>query len=103
MKYVNEFRDAGLAQGLAARIATLVEPDSHYIRFDVPGVRVAAPKACQRGEVLKEVLKPWQCRVFGTACGPEKPPGTVMVSSEGACAAYFNFGRTERQRAGAEA
>jgi hydrogenase expression/formation protein HypD len=65
-------------------------------RFDVPGVRVADPKACQCGEVLKGVLKPWECKVFGTACTPETPIGTCMVSSEGACAAYYNFGRLSR-------
>jgi hydrogenase expression/formation protein HypD len=75
-----------------------------YARFDaerlfpVPGIRVADPKACQCGEVLKGVLKPWQCKVFGTACTPETPIGTCMVSSEGACAAYYNFGRFTRDR-----
>jgi hydrogenase expression/formation protein HypD len=68
-------------------------------RFEVPGVRVADPKACQCGEVLKGVLKPWECKVFGTACTPETPIGTCMVSSEGACAAYYNFGRLSRPTA----
>ncbi len=67
-------------------------------RFRVPGVRVADPKACQCGEVLKGVIKPWECKVFGTACTPERPIGTCMVSSEGACAAYYNFGRFSRER-----
>ena len=62
-------------------------------RFAVPGVRVADPKACQCGEVLKGAIRPWECKVFGTACTPETPIGTCMVSSEGACAAYFNYGR----------
>jgi hydrogenase expression/formation protein HypD len=66
--------------------------------FEVPGVRVADPKACQCGEVLKGVLKPWECKVFGTACTPETPIGTCMVSPEGACAAYYNFGRFDRTR-----
>ncbi|MBE1532181.1 hydrogenase formation protein HypD [Actinomadura algeriensis] len=66
--------------------------------FDLPGVRVADPKACQCGEVLKGVLEPWECKVFGTACTPETPIGTCMVSSEGACAAYYNFGRFTRER-----
>ncbi|MGW4644438.1 hydrogenase formation protein HypD [Sphaerisporangium sp. NPDC004334] len=66
--------------------------------FHVPGFRVADPKACQCGEVLKGVLKPWECKVFGTACTPETPIGTCMVSSEGACAAYYNFGRFSRDR-----
>jgi hydrogenase expression/formation protein HypD len=63
------------------------------LRFEVPGIRVADPKACQCGEVLKGVIKPWECKVFGTACTPETPIGTCMVSPEGACAAYFNYGR----------
>ncbi|HXF56489.1 MAG TPA: hydrogenase formation protein HypD [Actinomycetota bacterium] len=66
--------------------------------FDVPGVRVADPKACQCGEVLKGVIKPWECKVFGTACTPETPIGTCMVSPEGACAAYYNYGRFTRGR-----
>lgn len=68
-------------------------------RFAVPGVRVTDPKACQCGEVLKGVLKPWECRVFGTACTPETPIGTCMVSPEGACAAYYNYGRHSLIRA----
>ncbi|MHB8718260.1 MAG: hydrogenase formation protein HypD [Candidatus Dormibacteria bacterium] len=67
-------------------------------QFSVPGLRIADPKACQCGEVLKGVLKPWECKVFGTACTPETPIGTCMVSSEGACAAYYNFGRFSRAR-----
>jgi hydrogenase expression/formation protein HypD len=67
--------------------------------FDVPGVRVADPRACQCGQVLRGQLRPWECRVFGKACTPEKPIGTCMVSSEGACAAFYNFGRLTRPSA----
>jgi hydrogenase expression/formation protein HypD len=67
--------------------------------FAVPGLRVADPKACQCGEVLKGVIKPWECKVFGTACTPEHPIGTCMVSSEGACAAYYNYGRFSTREA----
>jgi hydrogenase expression/formation protein HypD len=67
-------------------------------RWGVPGIRVADPKACQCGEVLKGVIKPFECKVFGTACTPERPIGTCMVSSEGACAAYYNYGRFARER-----
>ena len=70
--------------------------------FSLPGVRVADPKACQCGEVLKGVIKPWECKVFGTACTPETPIGTCMVSSEGACAAYYTFGRLHSTAAGLE-
>ncbi len=68
------------------------------VRYAVPGVRVADPKACQCGEVLKGVIKPWQCKVFGTSCTPDRPIGTCMVSSEGACAAYYNYGRHAGRR-----
>jgi len=66
------------------------------LRFNVPGLRIADPKACQCGEILKGVKKPWECKVFGTACTPETPIGSCMVSSEGACAAYYNFGRLSK-------
>jgi hydrogenase expression/formation protein HypD len=64
-------------------------------RFSVPGLSIADPKSCQCGEVLKGVIKPHQCKVFGTACTPERPLGALMVSSEGACAAYYRFGRID--------
>lgn len=63
------------------------------LKFTIPNVKVADHKACQCGEILKGVLKPWQCKVFGTACTPETPIGSCMVSSEGACAAYYKYGR----------
>jgi hydrogenase expression/formation protein HypD len=65
-------------------------------RYAIPGARVADPEACQCGEVLKGVIKPWECKVFGTSCTPERPIGTCMVSPEGACAAYYNYGRFAR-------
>ena len=64
-------------------------------RFSVPNLKIADPKSCQCGEVLKGVIKPHQCKVFGTACTPEKPLGALMVSSEGACAAYYQYGRLD--------
>jgi hydrogenase expression/formation protein HypD len=66
------------------------------VKYSTPGLRVADPKSCQCGEILKGVKKPWECKVFGTACTPETPIGSCMVSSEGACAAYYNFGRLSK-------
>jgi hydrogenase expression/formation protein HypD len=60
-------------------------------RFEVPGIRVTDPKAAQCGEVLKGVLKPAKCKLFGNECTPEHPVGALMVSSEGSCAAYYNY------------
>ena len=59
---------------------------------DYFGVKIADPKSCQCGEVLKGVIKPWQCKLFGTACTPETPLGALMVSTEGACSAYYQYG-----------
>lgn len=67
-------------------------------KFSVPAIKIADPKACQCGEVLKGVIKPWDCKVFGKACTPETPLGALMVSSEGACAAYYQYGDIEKLR-----
>jgi hydrogenase expression/formation protein HypD len=50
-------------------------------------------RACQCGAVLRGAIKPTDCKVFGTACTPETPLGACMVSAEGACAAYYSYGR----------
>ena len=88
--------------GFISQSALKLRPDfadfDAELRYELPGVRVADPKACQCGEVLKGVIKPWECKVFGTACTPDHPIGTCMVSSEGACAAYYNYGRYAGRR-----
>ena len=93
-----EWRGLGFISQSALRLSDAYADLDAERRFSVPGVRVADPKACQCGEVLKGVIKPWECKVFGTSCTPERPIGTCMVSSEGACAAYYNFGRLTRRR-----
>jgi len=93
-----EWRGMGFISQSGLRLSDAYADFDAELRYAVPGVRVADPKACQCGEVLKGVIKPWECKVFGTACTPERPIGTCMVSSEGACAAYYNFGRFARER-----
>jgi len=93
-----EWRGLGFISQSALKLSDAYREFDAEQRFDVPGVRVADPKACQCGEVLKGVIKPWECKVFGTACTPEHAIGTCMVSPEGACAAYYNFGRYARQK-----
>ncbi|MGI8806273.1 MAG: hydrogenase formation protein HypD [Acidimicrobiales bacterium] len=93
-----EWRGLGFISQSALKLREEFAPWDAELRFSVPGVRVADPKACQCGEVLKGVIKPWECKVFGTACTPETPIGTCMVSSEGACAAYYNYGRYSNVR-----
>jgi hydrogenase expression/formation protein HypD len=62
-------------------------------RFSLDQIRTAEPTMCQAGDVLRGVLKPFDCPAFGALCTPEHPLGAPMVSSEGACAAYYNYGR----------
>ncbi len=63
-------------------------------RFGLGDVRAVEPAACRAGDVLVGRLKPHECPAFGRECTPEHPLGAPMVSSEGACAAYHNYGRT---------
>jgi hydrogenase expression/formation protein HypD len=59
--------------------------------FDVGGLSVLEPEECRAGLVLQGRLQPNDCPEFGTRCTPEHPLGATMVSSEGACAAYFHY------------
>jgi len=63
------------------------------LRFSVSDIEVSEPAECRAGDVLRGKLKPFQCPAFGTLCTPEHPLGAPMVSSEGACAAYYNYAR----------
>jgi hydrogenase expression/formation protein HypD len=86
-----EWRGLGFISQSALRLRdSYVEWDAEQ-RFHIPGIRVTDPKAAQCGEVLKGVLKPNQCKLFGRECTPEHPVGALMVSSEGSCAAYHNY------------
>jgi hydrogenase expression/formation protein HypD len=94
--------------GEIPRSAYRIKPE--YERFDAErryGIAYRqAPdnKACECGAVLRGARKPRDCRVFGTGCTPEKPLGACMVSSEGACAAHYSYGRfrvPEKERASA--
>ena len=62
-------------------------------RFDLPNLPWADNRACECGAVLRGVTKPKECKLFGTVCTPEAPVGPCMVSTEGACAAYYSYGR----------
>ncbi|MGA2427760.1 MAG: hydrogenase formation protein HypD [Candidatus Acidiferrum sp.] len=86
-----EWRGLGFISQSALKIRPSYAQWDSEQRFTVPGVRVTDPKAAQCGEVLKGVLKPVQCKLFGRECTPEQPVGALMVSSEGSCAAYFNY------------
>jgi hydrogenase expression/formation protein HypD len=62
-------------------------------RFDLRYAAVADHKGCECGAILRGVKTPTDCKLFGTVCTPETPMGSCMVSSEGACAAHYSYGR----------
>jgi hydrogenase expression/formation protein HypD len=64
-------------------------------RFGVGQIVINESAECRSGEVLQGLLKPYECPAFGTSCTPRRPLGATMVSSEGACAAYYQFRRLE--------
>jgi hydrogenase expression/formation protein HypD len=86
-----EWRGLGFISQSALRIREKYATWDAERRYTVPETRVTDPKAAQCGEVLKGVLKPAQCKLFGKECTPEHPIGALMVSSEGSCAAYYNY------------
>jgi hydrogenase expression/formation protein HypD len=88
-----EWRGLGAIPRSGLRISEAFAAWDAERRFEVPGARIEDPKACRCGDVLRGLAKPIDCGVFGTACTPEHPLGTCMVSSEGACAAYYAYGR----------
>jgi hydrogenase expression/formation protein HypD len=65
--------------------------------FAVEQIDTTEPAACISGQILKGIKKPHDCPAFGTSCTPERPLGATMVSSEGACAAYYAYGRHTRR------
>ena len=67
-------------------------------RWEIPYQPVADHKACACGEILRGLKKPTDCKIFGTACTPESPIGSCMVSPEGSCAAYYSYGRLRRNK-----
>jgi hydrogenase expression/formation protein HypD len=64
-------------------------------RFDVASIRTEESSICRSGEVLQGLIKPNECQAFGRECTPRNPLGATMVSSEGACAAYYLYRRLE--------
>jgi hydrogenase expression/formation protein HypD len=67
-------------------------------RFDVETIQTNESPLCIAGQILQGLKKPHHCSAFGTACTPEHPLGATMVSSEGACAAYYKYGRVEAKK-----
>lgn len=88
-----EWRGLGTIPASALQLrAPLADFDAEQ-RFGIAYRRVPDNKACACGEILRGLKRPQECRIFGTVCTPENPVGSCMVSSEGACAAQYSYGR----------
>lgn len=93
LRRVFEWRGLGMVPYSALRIkAPFADWDAEQ-RFEIPADRVPDNRACECGAILRGLKHPRDCKLFGTACTPESPIGSCMVSSEGACAAHWTYGR----------
>jgi hydrogenase expression/formation protein HypD len=88
-----EWRGLGLVPYSALKIRREFAEFDAELRFPLGYRAVPDNKACECGAILRGVKRPWDCKVFGTVCTPENPMGSCMVSSEGACAAHYTYGR----------
>lgn len=88
-----EWRGLGEVPYSALRVRAPYARHDAEARFGLAYKPVADNKACECGAILRGVKKPTDCKVFGTVCTPENPLGSCMVSSEGACAAHYSYGR----------
>ena len=88
-----EWRGLGLIANSALKLkAEYADFDSEVI-FKVPAIKSADTKGCECPAILRGAKKPQDCKLLGVVCTPENPTGSCMVSSEGACAAYWSYGR----------
>jgi hydrogenase expression/formation protein HypD len=88
-----EWRGLGEVPYSALRIKAQYADFDAEQRYGVDYRPVADNKACECGAILRGVKQPRDCKLFGTVCTPENPMGSCMVSSEGACAAHYSYGR----------
>jgi hydrogenase expression/formation protein HypD len=88
------WRGIGVIPGSGLRLREAFAAHDAERKFDVAGISPAEPEVCISGEILQGLKKPDQCPAFGTDCTPTSPLGATMVSSEGACAAYWKYHRS---------
>ncbi|WP_088289753.1 hydrogenase formation protein HypD [Kineosporia sp. A_224] len=87
------WRGIGVIPGSGWRLSEAYREFDAEHRFSVEGITTQESSACRAGEVLQGLIKPHQCEAFGKECTPRNPLGATMVSSEGACAAYYLYRR----------
>ena len=88
-----EWRGLGMVPYSALQIKKAYAEFDAEQRYQVPAIQASDVKGCECPRILRGVKKPTDCKLFGTVCTPENPMGSCMVSSEGACAAYWSYGR----------
>ncbi len=98
-----EWRGLGLVPYSALRIKSRYAEFDAEERFDVPAISASDVKGCECPRILRGAAKPTDCKLFGRVCTPENPMGSCMVSSEGACAAYWSYGRFRDENRAREA
>ena len=86
-------RGLGLVPYSALQIKKSYEEYDAEKYFDIQNIQASDVKGCECPSILRGAKNPTDCKLFGTVCTPENPMGSCMVSSEGACAAYWSYGR----------
>jgi hydrogenase expression/formation protein HypD len=87
-----EWRGLGMIKNSGLKLRAAYSNFDARLRFDLPKVTGRSNPACRCGEVLQGKCRPSDCKVFGTGCTPQHPIGACMVSDEGACSAYYQYG-----------
>ncbi|HET7327815.1 MAG TPA: hydrogenase formation protein HypD [Nocardioidaceae bacterium] len=97
------WRGIGMIPGSGWKLSDKYADFDAEVRFDVAGMHTEESSICRSGEVLQGLIKPHECAAFGRECTPRNPLGATMVSSEGACAAYYQYRRLDLVEEGAHA
>ena len=87
-----EWRGLGVIPGSGLALREPYAAFDARLKYDLPPIRGKSHPACRCGEVLQGKCKSTDCKLFGTACTPQHPVGACMVSNEGACSAYYQYG-----------
>ena len=87
------WRGIGIIPASGWKLRSAYRPFDAEDRFQVQDIQTQESPLCHSGEVLQGTIKPIECPAFGKECTPRTPLGATMVSQEGACAAYYNYGR----------
>ncbi|MCX7627624.1 MAG: hydrogenase formation protein HypD [Methylophilaceae bacterium] len=97
---VFEWRGLGILPRSALKLRTQYAAFDAELKFGVGYQAVPDHKGCECAAILRGEKHPQDCKIFGTACTPDTPVGACMVSSEGACAAHYSYGRFRTSRGG---